>query len=294
MENYVLLTDATAELSRTLAQELDVAVIPMPLDIDGKPYDFAYFDDNFSVPFFYGALRAGKFARTSQINETVYFEYFEKYLQAGQDVLYLCFTSGLSGTYQVAQRCMEQLRQKYPDRRLVCVDTLCASVGQCLLVYTAAKRRLAGATMQELIDWTEANRQRVCHCFKVDDLDHLRRGGRISATSAALGSALQIKPILVVNYEGKLQTVAKCRGKKRAQEFLLTSMEKFAVPEDNETIVIGHGDVAEEAAELADQVRTRFPYVKQILTMPVGPIIGAHVGPGMLALIFYGTSKICK
>lgn len=294
MENYALLTDATADLTRQLAQELDVEVIPMPLDIDGEPYDFSYFNDTFTVRFFYDALRAGKFAHTSQINEQTYFEYFEKHLRAGRDVLYLCFTSGLSGTIHVARRCMEQLRQKYPQRRMVCVDTLCASVGQCLLVHSAARRRLAGASMQELAGWAEQNKQRVCHCFKVDDLDHLRRGGRISATTAMVGSALQIKPILVVDDEGKLQTIAKCRGKKRAQEFQLSCMEKFAIPEDNATVVIGHGDTEPEAAELADRVRERFPYVKDVVTVPIGPIIGAHVGPGMLALIFYGASKTCK
>ena len=294
MENYVLFTDATAELGREMAEQLDVRVIPMPLDLDGSPYEFSYFDDRFSVSFFYNAMRAGKFAHTSQINEETYRAYLEAPLKEGKDVLYLCFTSGLSGTIQAAQRCVEALQRAYPERRIRCIDTLCASVGQLLLVYQAALRRQNGMDYEALAGWVEEHKQRVCHCFKVDDLDHLRRGGRISATTAVVGSALQIKPILVVDYEGKLQTIAKCRGKKRAQQFLLDSMAKFALPAENDTIVIGHGDTPAEAEELAQAVKQRFPYVQKILTVPIGPIIGAHVGPGMLALIFFGTSKVCK
>lgn len=293
-KSYCLLTDATAELSLPLAQELDVQVVPMPLDLDGVPCDFAYFDDSFTVRGFYDALRAGKYAHTSQINEAVYEEAFTACLDKGMDVLYLCFTSGLSGTVQAAQRCMERLRGEYPQRKLLCIDTLCASVGQGLLVYTAARRRQQGASMQELAGWVEANKDKVCHCFKVDDLDHLRRGGRISAATAMVGAALQIKPILVVDDEGKLQTVAKARGAKRAQAFQLDAMEKHWAPQVDATVFIGHGDCLQEAQALEQAVRARFPQVKEIVTLPVGPIIGAHVGPGMLALIFFGDSRLCR
>ncbi len=294
-DGYCLLTDATAELSPELAQQLDVDVIPMPLDIDGVPYQFQFFNDNFSVSDFYGQLRAGKFSHTSQVNESVYQEYFEKYLKQGIDILYLCFSSGLSSTYHAACRCMEQLREKYPERRMTCIDSLCASAGLGLLTYTAVQKKRAGATMEELEKWALGRRQAVCHCFKVDELDHLRRGGRISTTTAIVGSALQIKPILVVNPEGKLQPIAKVRGRRRAMEYLLNAVKKNLLDdEESETLFIGHGDDLGEAIALKKAVQAECPHVKKVFVVPLSPIIGTHVGPGMIDILFYGKDRMCK
>lgn len=294
MENYCLMTDATAELTPALAQELDVEVIPMPVDLDGVPYQFASFDDKLSAKEFYDALRAGKNAHTSQINEASYLESFEKHLQAGEDILYLCFSSGLSNTYQTAARCTEKLQSKYPERQLVCINTLCASAGEGLLTFTAAQMRKAGKSLKEVAQWASDNRQAVCHVFKVDELEHLRRGGRISATSAFIGSALQIKPILVVNPEGKLENVAKARGRKRALEYLLNALEQNILDDEkSQTVFIGHGDTQEEAETLAEAVKARIPHIQRVIIVPIGPIIGTHVGPGMIDLIFYGKNRMC-
>ncbi|MCH3972438.1 MAG: DegV family protein [Oscillospiraceae bacterium] len=295
MENYCLLTDTTAELTPALAQELDVEVIPMPLVLDGVSYQFTTFDDKLSVSDFYNQLRAGKFAHTSQINETVYQEFFEKYLKKGIDVLYFCFSSGMSNTYHIACQCIEELRKKYPERRIECLDTLCASVGEGLLVFSAAKMRLAGSSLDEVLQWATDHRDSVCHSFKVDELEHLRRGGRISNTTAVIGSALQIKPILVVDHEGKLQVIAKVRGRKRARDYLMKIIERHLLhTKEAETVFIGHGDCQEEAESLAEDLKANLPSIKRIIIVPLGPIIGAHVGPGMIDLIFYGDDRMCS
>lgn len=295
MENYCLLTDAPADLSLQLAQELGIELIPMPLDIDGKPYLFTCFDSTLSVADFYNQLRNGKFAHTSQINEAIYMERFKKHLEKGEDILYLCFSSGLSSTYSAACLCVQQLSTEYPDRRIECIDTLCASSGEGLLAYTAAKKKGAGASLDEVKQWAENMRDHVCHCFKVEDLDHLRRGGRISTTTAVVGSALQIKPILVVDHEGKLQTIAKMRGRKRAMEFQLAALERNLLPDsDNDTLTIGHGDCEEDAKHLGEVIKERCPQIKNVIILPVGAIIGAHVGPGMITVNFYGKDKMCN
>lgn len=295
MENYCLLTDAPADLSLPLAQELGIELIPMPLDIDGKPYLFTCFDDSLRMKTFYDLLREGKFAHTSQINETIYMDRFKRHLENGEDILYLCFSSGLSNTYNAACLCVEQLSRQYPDRRIVCIDTLCASSGEGLLAYTAAKKKQAGASLEEVRQWVERMRDHVCHCFKVEDLDHLRRGGRISATTAVVGSALQIKPILVVDHAGKLQNVAKMRGRKRAQEYQLSALERNLLPgAENDTLTIGHGDCQEEAEAMRDAILARCPQIQHVIILPVGAIIGTHVGPGMLTVNFYGKDKMCK
>lgn len=294
MENYCLLTDATAELTPELAQELDVGVIPMPMDIDGVPYQFQFYNEKMTVSDFYNQLRAGKFAHTSQVNEAVYLEVFEQYLKDGKDIIYCCFSSGMSSTYNAACRCMEQLREKYPERRLVCIDSLCASAGLGLLVFSAAERKKAGMSMEELEKWVLEHRQCVCHCFKVDELEHLRRGGRISAATAIVGSALQIKPILVVDTEGKLQPIAKARGRKRALAYLLDAVKKNLLDnEDSQTLFIGHADSLAEANELKDAVYRECPHIKRIIIVPLGPIVGAHVGPGMIDILFYGKDRMC-
>ena len=295
MENYCLLTDAPADLSLPLAQELGIEIIPMPLDIDGKPYLFTCFDETLRVSDFYNQLRDGKFAHTSQINETIYMDRFKKHLEQGEDILYLCFSSGLSSTYSAACLCVERLSAEYPQRRIVCIDTLCASSGEGLLAYTAAKKKQAGASLDDIKDWVLSMRDHVCHCFKVEDLDHLRRGGRISATTAVVGSALQIKPILVVDHDGKLQNIAKMRGRKRAMEFQLSALERNLLPgSENDTLTIGHGDCEEDAKVLAEVIKQRCPQIKNVIILPVGAIIGAHVGPGMITVNFYGKDKMCN
>ncbi|MDE7011174.1 MAG: DegV family protein, partial [Oscillospiraceae bacterium] len=229
-------------------------------------------------------------ASTSQINPAVYRDAFEPCLQKGEDVLYLCFSSGLSGTIQTANLCMAELREEYPDRKLICVDTLCASAGEGFLVREALLRKAEGMDLEALAGWVEENRLRVCHWFTVDNFEHLRHGGRVSGVAAAAGTLLQIKPLLHVDGEGRLQVAEKPRGRRRAVEAQLTRLEEGWKPEWGRMIVVGHGGVPEAGEQLRQEIARRHPEAETFLT-DIGPIIGAHTGPGMLAILYWGTNR---
>lgn len=261
----------------------------MEVSLDGVPRTFGPGGD-LTVEEFYAALREGKQCSTSQISLLTYMEAFERHLREGRDILYLCFTSGLSGTLQTALICMEELRERYPERTLRCVDTLCASVGEGFLVREAARKQTEGLPLEELAQWAEGCRLEVCHWFTVDTFEHLRRGGRVSAAAAAVGTALQIKPLLHVDEQGRLQVTDKPRGRRRAVQAQLAHMASGWTPERGRLVVIGHGDCPEDAAQLRNAVLERYPDAEVYLA-PIGPIIGAHTGPGMLALIFWGGER---
>ena len=289
--SYQILTDATADFSPALMEGLpEVAVIPMQVTVGEQAHTYGPGGD-LTVDAFYAAQRGGQFASTSQINPVTYTEWFERFLAAGQDVVYLGFTSGMSGSFGNALLAADELREKYPQRRLLCVDTLCASVGEGFLVREAARRQAEGLDAEQLAAWAEKTKRRVCHWFTVDTFEHLRHGGRVSAVSAAMGTALQIKPMLHVTAEGALEVAEKPRGAKRAMEAQLARMEKGWTPRDESPLVlVGHGDVPDRAEELCAAVRARFPQA-DIRTAPIGPVIGSHTGPGMLALIFWGSER---
>ena len=220
----------------------------------------------------------------------VYQEVFAKYLQAGQDILYIGFSSGLSNTVIAGANCLKELAQQFPQRRVFCVDSLSASVGEGLLLYTAAKKRLSGMDIESLYTWLEENKLHFCHWFTVDDLAYLRRGGRISAASATLGTMIQIKPVLHVDNEGHLINVAKAHGRKKALTAIADAMQKTWLPEEDTTVFIGHGACLDDAETLRQMVLQRCPQA-EISIMPIGPIIGAHSGVGTLALFFYGSER---
>ena len=288
--SYQILTDATADLSPALTEGLPaVAVIPMEVTVGEQAHTYGPGGD-LTVDAFYAAQRGGKFATTSQINPITYAEWFERYLAAGQDVVYLGFTSGMSGSFQNALLAAGELREKYPQRQLLCVDTLCASVGEGFLVREAARKQAEGLDAAQLAAWGEERKLRVCHWFTVDTFEHLRHGGRVSAVSAVMGTALQIKPLLHVAADGTLEVAEKPRGSKRAMEAQLARMAKGWTPEESPLVVVGHGDVPDRAEELCAAVRERFPQA-EIYTAPIGPVIGSHTGPGMLALIFWGSER---
>lgn len=288
--NYRIITDATADMTPEMLIGLpEVDIIPMDITLGEDAYTYGP-GGNITVEEFYAAQRGGKFATTSQINPTVYLEYFEACLQRGEDVLYLCFTSGLSGTYQAAVICAEELQGKYPEGRVVCIDTLCASVGEGFLVREALRKQKEGLTLDEMVQWVNDHRQKVCHWFTVDTFEHLKHGGRVSGAAAMMGTLLQIKPMLHVSMEGKLDVAEKPRGAKRALAAQLARMKKGWTPEEGKLIVVGHGDCIDRAQELAEQVKTLYPDT-EIYIAPIGPIIGSHTGPGMLALIFWGTER---
>lgn len=288
--SYQIITDATADLTPELQEGLPpITVIPMDVTVGEAPYTYGPGGD-LTVSDFYAAQRSGKFATTSQINPLVYSQYFEQFLSQGTDVIYLGFSSGLSGSFQNAVLSAEELREKYPERKLYCIDTLCASVGEGFLVCEAARKQAEGMGVDELAEWVAQRQLKVCHWFTVDTFEHLRHGGRVGAVSAALGTALQIKPLLHVTTEGTLEVAEKPRGSKRAMESQLNRMRKGWTPEESPFILVGHGDVPDRAAELAEAVRREFPQA-QVSIAPIGPIIGSHTGPGMLALIFWGTER---
>ena len=290
MSEYVLITDSSADLSQEMVQELGVTVLPLSFTIQGKTYRNYPDNREMDLPLFYDMLRAGELATTSAVNVAEYTQAVEPILQEGKDVLILAFSSGLSSTYQASVLAAGELREKYPDRKIYTVDTLCASLGQGLLVYLAAQEQRKGKSIEEVRDWAESTKLNLCHQFTVDDLHFLKRGGRISATTAVVGSMLQIKPVLHVDDEGHLINIGKARGRQSSLKALVDKMEKTVTEEGRKTVFISHGDCRKDAVTVADMVRERFG-TQDIRINFVGPVIGAHSGPGTLALFYLGTER---
>jgi DegV family protein with EDD domain len=288
--DYLIYTDSTADLSQGLIDELGLGIIPFQFVIDGREY-FDY-PDRREMPIedFYALLRAGKQATTSLVNTERYLKAFEPELKAGRDILYVAFSSGLSGSVTCAAEAAGILTEKYPGRRLAVVDTLAASMGQGLMAYLAVRQKEAGMSIDELAGWLEDAVPRLCMWFTVDDLGHLRRGGRVSRAAAVLGSMLNIKPVLHVNDAGKLIPMLKVRGRKSSLKNLMERLEKTGTDIKNQTIMISHGDCEGECLGLAGEIK-RCLGVKEIYVNPIGPVIGAHAGPGTIALFFIGTER---
>lgn len=290
MSTYQIFTDATADMDlQMIPPSSGITVIPMEVEIGGHGYTYGPAGD-LSVSEFYALQRGGAFASTSQISPGTYFESFEPCLRQGRDLLYLCFSSGMSGTIHSAKLCLDELREQYPERNILCLDTLCASVGEGLVVAEAARKQAEGWSMDELAAWLVENRRNVCHWFTVDTFEHLRHGGRVSSAAAAVGAVLQIKPMLHVDEDGKLAVMEKPRGRKRAMGAQLSRMEQGWTPDRSNLVLIGHGDDPQGAEELRQMVGHRFPEA-EIFIADIGPIIGAHTGPGMLALIYWGNNR---
>ena len=285
MADFVILTDSSADLPAELVEQLGVAVLPLSFTMGGKTRH-NYPDNREMAPEdFYAALRGGQMATTAAVNVSDFTAVAEPHLQAGRDVLILAFSSALSATYQSAKIAAEELSEQYPDRKIYAVDTLCASLGQGLLVTWAAREQAAGKTIDEVKEYVEENRLRLCHWFTVDDLNFLKRGGRISAATALLGTMLSIKPVLHVDNEGRLISMGKARGRAAALKALVDQMEQSVV--DADEVYISHGDCLADAEKVAEDVRSRFG-TKRIIINHVGPVIGAHSGPGTVALFFRG------
>ncbi len=290
MRDYVIITDSCCDLSEQLANDAGLYVIPMVMTISGKEYKNYLDEREISSKAFYDRLRAGETASTSALNMDTFLSVFGEFLEQGKDILYLAFSSGLSGTYHVSTLAAEELAQKYPESRIFCCDTLCASMGEGLLVYLAGKKKQSGASIEEVRDFVEQNKLNLCHWFTVDDLNHLKRGGRVSATTAFVGSLLNIKPVLHVDDEGHLINVGKARGRRAAVSSLFEHMKETAVNPSEQTVFISHGDCEEDALALKEMIEKEFS-PKEIQINPIGPVIGAHSGPGTLALFFLGSKR---
>lgn len=288
MSTYRLVTDATADLDPPLYEGLpEVSVIPMDVMIGETAYLYGP-GGNLALKDFYAALRAGQFASTSQIVPDRFFATFRPILEEGIDILYLGLTSGLSGTFENACFVRDQLLEEFPDRTIECIDPFCASAGMGFLLRSALQKQAEGMDLQTLADWIRANRLHLCHYFTVDTFDHLKHGGRVSAASAAIGTMLHIKPLLTVDDEGKLEVVGKPRGRKQAIQIKLKHMEESLDRSFGHEILVAHGDCEEEAKALAEQILEKFPEYR-ILTTTIGPVIGSHTGPGMLAVLYWGS-----
>lgn len=290
MNDFEIVTDSSCDLPADLADELGLTVLPLSFEISGKEY-LNYLDGR-SMPLheYYDRLRAAEPARTSAVNVDAFVGAVEPLLKEGKDVLLPAFSSGLSNTYNSARMACEELAAKYPERKVICVDTLCASLGEGLILYYAVQKQREGKSIEEVRDWLEQNKLNLCHWFTVDDLMHLKRGGRISPALAFIGGMLNVKPVMHMDDAGKLAAVGKVRGRKASLDALVDHMEETAIAPKTQTVFISHGDTPEDAEYVASEVRRRFG-VEHIVINTVGPVIGTHSGPGTLALFFLGTHR---
>ena len=287
MNHFKIITDSACDLPDDMLQSLQVDKISLNVLYRGETRADTVGE---GIKELYDSLRAGEVATTSAVNPEGWVSVMEPALRAGQDVLILAFSSGLSTTYQSAVIAAKDLLERYPDRKIYVVDTLCASLGQGLLVWYACRKRDEGMDLEAVRDWVEENKLHLCHWFTVDDLMFLKRGGRVSATTALVGTMLQIKPVLHVDDEGHLINVSKARGRKASIDALAKKVAELGEGFDNETMFISHGDCVEDANYLAQVLKETYG-VKHVHINHVGAVIGSHAGPGVLALFFMGKHR---
>ncbi len=290
MSNFAILTDSCCDLPQSIITEHQINVLPLSFLIGEQTYHNYPDNREMSPQDFYARLRNGEMASTSAVNVGQYHEAFLPVLQQGQDILVLAFSSALSTTYQSAVIAAEDFADQYPDRKILVVDTLSASMGQGLLVYLAAQKAQAGASLEEVHAWVEDNKLSVAHQFTVDDLAFLKRGGRISTATAVVGTMLSVKPLLHVSEEGKLVSIGKARGRNAALKSLISKVESTAL-ENIDTLFISHGDCLEEVEPMVDEIRAKFPQISTVKISNMGPVIGAHAGPGTVAVFYLGTAR---
>lgn len=283
MNKYIIITDSSCDLPQHRFEANGVENVMLTVNLDGTDY-VNYADWRAIDPHaFYNELRAGKPAKTTAANVDQFKDIMEPHFQAGEDIIYIGFSTGLSGTYNAGRLAAEELMEKYPERKAVCVDSLCASLGQGLLVDMVAAKRDSGAPFEECAAYAEDIKMSMAHWFTVDDLFYLHRGGRVSKTTAIVGSALGIKPIMHVDDEGHLTKVEVARGRKASVKKLADKLRATITSADY--IYISHGDCLEDAEMLMEMLKKEFDPAHSCINY-VGPVIGAHSGPGTLALFF--------
>ena len=289
MNTYVIMTDINADLPEEYIREHGLEVLSLSYMIDGETYDRNH---PLEVGEFYNRMRNGSMPTTSQVNPDQAKKAFTACLKQGKDVLYIAFSSALSGTYNSGRIAAEEIKEEglFPDRKLVVLDSLSASLGQGLLVHKAVQLKEAGKSLEETVSWVEENKLNLCHIFTVDDLFHLHRGGRVSKATAVLGTMINIKPILHVDEEGRLTPIGKVRGRRKSLSALADRMGEQIKGFENPEVFISHGDCLEDAEYVEKLVRERFG-VENFVINHVGPTIGAHSGPGTMALFFMGNQR---
>ena len=285
--SYRIITDTCCDFPTDMYDDLNLAVVPLTVRFQDKEYN-SYTEKWLKK--MYAGMREGEVATTSAVNPQGWSDAIESVLASGQDALVMAFSSGLSTTYQSAVIAATELADKYPDRKIRVIDTLCASLGQGLLVWYACQKRDEGMGFDELADWCEETKKNLAMWFTVDDLMFLKRGGRISAATALVGTMLQIKPVLHVDDEGHLISVSKARGRKAAIEALAKKVGETGLPGQNDVAFISHGDCLEDAQLLEKILKEKYG-VKKVFIYYVGAVIGSHAGPGTLALFFMGSKR---
>ena len=285
--SYRIITDNCCDFPADMYTDLDLNVIPLTVRFQGQ--EVSQYSERWLKKLYEG-MRAGEVATTAAANPQDWTNVIEPVLAEGHDALVLAFSSGLSTTYQSAMIAATELQDKYPERKIRVIDTLCASLGQGLLVWYACQKRNEGMGFEELADWCEQTKQNLCMWFTVDDLMFLKRGGRISAATALVGTMLQIKPVLHVDDEGHLINVAKARGRKASLEALAKKVGETGLPGENDTVFISHGDCLEDAQYLEKILIEKYG-VKKAFIYYVGAVIGSHAGPGTVALFFLGNKR---
>lgn len=290
MRDYVIMTDSCCDLTDQMARELELEVLPLTMHMDGQDYPNDLAGTAISNQEFYKRIRAGKLATTSAVNVGQFQDAMRRVLESGRDIVCVCFSSALSTTYQSAVIAAEDLRAEFPEAEIHVVDSLSASLGQGLLLYLAVEQKRKGLTAAELAKWVEDNRLTVCHWFTVDDLNFLKRGGRVSATTALLGTMLSIKPIMHTSDEGKLVPVSKARGRKAAIAALLDKIESLGIHPERQTMFICHADCEEDAKAVAQTIQDRFG-TPTVHINYIGPVIGSHTGPNTMGIFFVGTQR---
>lgn len=287
--SYIIFTDSNTDIPYELAEQHELHICYMPYTLNGEEQvsDLGRGD---VIPSFYEAMRGGSTPTTSLLTPERYIGYFEPHLAAGEDILFICFSSNLSGTYGSACIAQRELAEKYPERRLVVIDSENVSMGQAWLAMEAANLKKAGASMDEVAEWVEQNKYRINYWFTVDDLVYLKRGGRISAATAAVGTLLSIKPMLTVTRDGRLISADKAKGRKKAMRQLVTNCVNEIVDPENQVVAIMQADCMDDANTVKGMLEEQLPGVKTRIVM-VGPTITTHAGPGTLALVYLGKDR---
>ncbi|HIX47927.1 MAG TPA: DegV family protein [Candidatus Mediterraneibacter caccavium] len=287
MRDYVITVNSTVDLPKEWLEERHVPVVPLKYTIDGETYTDM---EGLSAKEFFAKLREGKMSVTSQVNPEEAAELLEPYVKDGKDVLHLGFSSGLSGTLNSMRIAGQMLEEKYPEAKVIVIDTLCACLGEGLILYKALQQKAMGKTIDETAQWVEENKLHICHNVTVDDLNHLHRGGRVSKTTAVLGTLVQIKPIIHMDDNGKLQVIGKERGRKKSLNKIVDMAVEQSKGWDNDIIMITHGDCIEDAEYVAKLVREKMG-IDNILINNIGTVIGSHTGPGVVAVFCMGDKR---
>ena len=290
MSNYIILTDSASDINAVQEKEWGTPVFPMNYLVDNTSYCNNPDHSEFPISDFYVAVKNGAKVSTSAVNIGEFIDFFSTYLSQGTDIIYICFSSGLSVTYQNALNAANELLQDFPEIKITVIDSLCASFGQGLLVYLCSEKKKNGATYEQLCAYAEEIKHNVCHEFTVDDLGQLKRGGRISAAAAFFGSMLQIKPMLFVDEKGKLAAYEKVRSRRLALRKLADMTIGEINPDFDSPVFISHGDCIDDAEAIADMIKEKYPRVNIVINH-IGPVIGAHSGYKTLATFCIGNGR---